>query len=131
MGGWGMMQVMDAPVAPAHDGSDPHAWRRETGDPAMLDYLAAERAYYDEQTAHTAALRDELAAEMSARLAPAEESAGWELGGRHYFTRTLPGLTYEQFCRRPLPGGAEQVLLDENLLLDDPDCGGDYVALGV
>ena len=29
-----------------------------------------ERAYYDEQTAHTAVLRDALAAEMSARLAP-------------------------------------------------------------
>jgi oligopeptidase B len=28
-------------------------------------------------------------------------------------------------------GGAEDVLLDENLLLYDPDCGGDYVALGV
>ena len=27
--------------------------------------------------------------------------------------------------------GPEQVLLDENLLLDDPACGGDYVALGV
>jgi oligopeptidase B len=27
--------------------------------------------------------------------------------------------------------GPEQVLLDENLLLDDPACGGGYVALGV
>jgi len=122
---------MEPPVAPARDGADPYAWMRDTTDPAMLGYLATERAYYDEQTAHTAALRDALTAELSARLAPAEESAGWELGGWHYFTRTLPGLNYEQFCRRPLSGGEEQVLLDENLLLDDPDCGGDYVALGV
>ena len=58
--------------------------------------------------------------------------AGWELGGWHYFTRTLPGLNYEQFCRRSVSdAGPEQVLLDENLLLDDPACGGDYVALGV
>jgi oligopeptidase B len=109
---------------------------RDTSDPAMLEYLAAERAYYDLQTARTVRLRDELAVEMSARLAPADESAGWRLGGYHYFTRTLPGLNYEQFCRRPLSagtgsGGAEDVLLDENLLLHDPDCGGDYVALGV
>jgi oligopeptidase B len=122
---------MDAPVAPAHDGPDPYAWMRDTSDPAMLDYLAAERAYYDEETAHTVRLRDELAAEMAARLAPAEESAGWELGGWHYFTRTLADLNYEQFCRRSLADGVEEVLLDENLLLDDPDCGGDYVALGV
>src|SRR5690242_18583901 len=122
---------MEPPVAPARDGVDPYAWMRDTGDPAMLGYLAAERAYYDQQTAHTARLRDELAAEMSARLAPAEESAGWELGGWHYFTRTLAGLNYEQFCRRPLSGPvasrAEQVLPDGNLLGGD----GDYVALGV
>ena len=123
---------MEPPVAPARDGVDPYAWMRDTSDPAMLGYLAAERAYYDQQTAGTARLRDELAAEMSARLAPADESAGWELGGWHYFTRTRPGLNYEQFCRRSESGaGSEQVLLDENLLLDDPACGAGYVALGV
>jgi oligopeptidase B len=123
---------MEPPVAPAQDGTDPYAWMRDTSDPAVLTYLAAERAYYDQQTAHTAPLRDALTAEMSARLAPADESAGWELGGWHYFTRTLPGLNYEQFCRRSeSDAGREQVLLDENLLLDDPACGGGYVALGV
>jgi oligopeptidase B len=123
---------MEPPVAPAQDGTDPYAWMRDTSDTALLGYLAAERAYYDQQTAHTVRLRDELAAEMSARLAPAEESAGWRLGGWHYFTRTRPGLNYEQFCRRSGSGAADaQVLLDENLLLDDPDCAGDYVALGV
>jgi oligopeptidase B len=122
---------MEPPVAPAGDGTDPYAWMRDTSDPAMLEYLTAERAYYDLQTAHTVRLRDQLAVEMSGRLAPADESAGWRLGGYHYFTRTVPGLNYEQFCRRPVSGGAEDVLLDENLLLYDPDCGGDYVALGV
>jgi oligopeptidase B len=118
---------MEPPVAPAQDGTDPYAWMRDTSDPVLLDYLAAERAYYDQQTAHSVRLRDALAAEMSARLAPAEESAGWELGGWHYFTRTLPGLNYEQFCRRPCSGGDDEVLLDENLLVGD----GGYVALGV
>jgi len=118
---------MEPPKVPAHEGADPYAWMRDTSDPATLGYLAAERAYYDQQTAHTVRLRDELAAEMSARMAPTEESAGWELGGWHYFTRTLPGLNYEQFCRRLLSGGDDEVLLDENLLLE----GGDYVALGV
>jgi len=122
---------MEPPVAPTQDGADPYAWMRDTGDPALLGYLATERAYYDQQTAHTVRLRDALAAEMSARLAPADESAGWRLGGWHYFTRTLSGLNFEQFCRRPSSGGADQVLLDENVLLDDPACGGGYVALGV
>ena len=121
----------------------------------MRAYLAAERSYYDQQMAHTAAARDRLRDEMSGREAPATESVSWRRGKYAYFTRTLPGREHEQFCRRctgPWParadrrreraadpdgasaetGGAPaEVLLDENLLLDDPDRHGDYVALGV
>ena len=46
---------------------------------------------------------------MSARVAPAAESASWRRGNFAYFTRTVAGLEYEQFCRRPAgavePGG--------------------------
>src|SRR5205085_4422237 len=71
-------------------------------------------------------------------------SAGWRHGPWRYFTRTLPRLNYEQFCRRPEPAGGAgqpepvggagpgsgtQVLLDENELL--AGSGGGYVALGV
>jgi oligopeptidase B len=143
-----------APQRPAAPGADPYAWMRDAGDPAMRAYLAAERSYYDEQMAHTAAARDRLRDEMSAREAPATESVSWRRGDYAYFTRTLPGREHEQFCRRPMPGpdggtgagtpaaGAgsapteagsapAEVLLDENLLLDGPDGHGGYVALGV
>jgi len=150
-----------APQRPAAPGADPYAWMRDTGDPAMRAYLAAERSYYDQQMAHTAAIRDRLRDEMSAREAPATESVSWRRGEYAYFTRTLRGREHEQFCRRRAPGhdgapvaggpapeagGARaeaggapaetgsapaEVLLDENLLLDDPDCHGDYVVLGV
>ena len=142
-----------APQRPAAPGADPYAWMRNTGDPAMRAYLAAERSYYDQQTAHTAAVRDRLREEMSAREVPADESVSWRRGEYAYFTRTLPGHEHEQFCRRvdgpgggPVGGGPAagtasppaqagsppaEVLLDENLLLDDPDCNGAYVALGV
>ena len=142
-----------APQRPAAPGADPYAWMRNTGDPAMRAYLAAERSYYDQQTAHTAAVRDRLREEMSAREVPADESVSWRRGEYAYFTRTLPGHEHEQFCRRvdgpgggPVGGGPAagtasppaqagsppaEVLLDENLLLDDPDCHGAYVALGV
>jgi oligopeptidase B len=115
-------------VAPRRPGPDPYAWMRDSGDPDMLAYLAAERAYYDRQTAHTTGLRDTLAAQMSARLAPADDSVGWRLGGFHYFTRTLPGRDYPQFCRRPRTGTTAEVLLDENELLAGP---AGYVELGV
>jgi oligopeptidase B len=122
-----------APGRPAGPGADPYAWMRDSADPATLAYLAAERSYYDQQMAHTAALRDRLAGEMFARVAPAAESVSWRRGKYDYFTRTVAGREQEQFCRRPagVPGAVAEVLLDENLLLGDPECGGSYVALGV
>ncbi len=120
-----------APPRPALAGGDPYAWMRDTSDPAMREYLAAERAYYEQQMARTGAVRDKLVAEMSARVAPASESVSWRRGEFEYFTRTLAGRNYGQVCRRAAPGTAPQVLLDENLLPGDPEGGGGYVALGV
>jgi oligopeptidase B len=96
---------------------------RDRDLPAMRDYLSAERAWYDHWLASVRGPRDGLAAELAARLIPAEESVSWSHGGHTYFTRTVAGQEYEQFCR-----GAE-VLLDENLLLDP--ARGDYLGLGV
>lgn len=124
-----MPRVTDpgTPVAPAADpaaeGPDPYAWMRDRDLPAMRDYLAAERAYYDRWLESVGELRSGLAAELAARVIPAEESVSWRRAGHSYFTRTVPGLEYEQFCRD------DQVLLDENLLLDP--AGGGYLELGV
>ncbi len=97
----------------------------------MLGYLAAERAWYDQQTAPQQRLREDLFAEMAGRLAPAEESARWRQGSFWYFTRTAAGQQLEQFCRAADPGGAGEVLLDANLLLGDPASTGSYAELGV
>ncbi len=104
---------------------DPYAWMRDRDLPATRDCLAAERAYYDQQL--DTGLRDELAAELTARVLAAEESVRWRRDGHTYFTRTIPGREFEQFCRAG--AGEDQVLLDTNLLLDDPGCAGAYVAL--
>ena len=100
---------------------------RDRDLPAMRDYLAAERAYYDQQL--DGGLCEELAGELIARVAPAEDSVSWRRDGHTYFTRTVPGQEFEQFCRAG-SGGAD-ALLDVNLLLDDPACTGGYVELGV
>ena len=120
-----MPRVTDpgTPAAPAADGPDPYAWMRDRDRPAMREYLAAERACYDRWLESVGALRSGLAAELAARVIPAEESVSWRRAGHSYFTRTVPGLEYEQFCRDG------QVLLDENLLLDP--AGGGYLGLGV
>jgi oligopeptidase B len=122
-----------APRLPAGGGpdADPYAWMRDRDRPEMREYLAAERAYYDERTAPQHGLRSGLFAEMAGRLAPAEESARWRQGSFWYFTRTVAGQQLERFCRAADPGGAGEVLLDENLLLEDPACTGSYAELGV
>jgi len=119
------------PVARADPGPDPYAWMRDHGQPALREYLAAERAYYDRQARGWRGLQDALLREMTARVPEAEESVRWRRGGREYFTRTLPGQQFEQFCRAAGPGQPDQVLLDQNLLLADPACAGGYVELGV
>jgi oligopeptidase B len=119
------------PAAPASGGPDPYAWMRDRDLPAMRDYLAAERAYYDRWLESVRGRRDELAAELAARMSPAEESVSWRRGGHTYLTRTVPGREYEQFCRAAGRGRPLQVLLDENLLLAEDPARGGYLGLGV
>jgi oligopeptidase B len=104
---------------------------RDRDLPAMRDYLTAERGYYDRWLESVRGLQDELAAELAARVIPAEESVSWSRAGRAYFTRTVPGLEYEQFCRAAGRGRPAEVLLDENLLLAADPAGGDYLGVGV
>ncbi|HEY2127017.1 MAG TPA: prolyl oligopeptidase family serine peptidase [Streptosporangiaceae bacterium] len=104
---------------------------RDAQLPAMRGYLAAERAYYEQEVAPLRGLRDELRQEMTGRVAAAEESVRWRQGSYWYCTRTVPGQQFEQFCRAAGPDARAQLLLDENALLSDPACGGGYVALGV
>jgi oligopeptidase B len=117
------------PAGPGND--DPYAWMRDHDLPAMRAYLAAERAYYDRWQESVRGLREELAGELTARVIPAEESVSWRRGGHSYFTRTVPGREFGQFCRAGDGGTPARVLLDENLLLEDPACASGYVALGV
>jgi oligopeptidase B len=105
--------------------TDDYAWMGQD-EAGLRDYLAAERAYYDAAIAPSAALRETLFTEMSGRLAGADSSVGWRHGAWSYFTRTVDGKQYSEFCRT---GGDDetQVLLDLNALAE----GHAYLALGV
>lgn len=125
-----------APVAPVqvtvHDlhgvqRVDEYAWLRDVDAPATREHLAAERAYYDAQTAHLDALRTRLYDEMAARVPPVEQSPSWPAGGYEYRTRTPAGGEYEQLLRRPVGGGEWDVVLDGDALA----AGADYFELGV
>ncbi len=94
---------------------DEYAWMRDHDAPQMRDYLAAERGYYDAQTAGLAGLRAQLYAEAAGRTSQAaEDSAPWPRGGYRYWTRTPAGQQDEQLLRSPAGLGGEQLLLDQN-----------------
>ena len=96
---------------------DDYAWMRDHASPALQEYLAAERAYYDSRTAHLASLTDVLFGEAVARTpSEAEDSASWTLRGYRYWHRTPEGAENRQLLRAPIGEPDEQVLLDENEL---------------
>jgi oligopeptidase B len=106
--------------------TDDYEWMRHD-EAGLRDYLQAERGYYDAATAHDAPLRETLFEEMSGRLAPADDSVSWRQGDWSYFTRTIDGQQYPQFCRTTADGHDAEVLLDLNELA----VGSAYLALGV
>jgi oligopeptidase B len=106
--------------------TDDWYWLRDRDDPAVLAHLEAENAHTEAALAHVAGLRSALYDEMVARIQETDLSVPVRKGPYEYYTRTLEGSDYGIHCRRPVDGGGEQVLLDENV-----EAGGhDYFALG-
>lgn len=104
---------------------DDYAWMRDHDSPALAGYLAAERAYYDAQTAGLAELTTQLYGEAVVRTATeAEDSVAWPLRAYRYWYRTPAGAEGRQLLREPLAAdgsrragqASPQVLLDENVL---------------
>jgi len=101
--------------------------RAAAGDSGLIEYLTAERAYYEAATAHTAELRTALFAEMAARMPASEESARWRHGAFVYYSRTVEGKEYEQFLR----ASAEELPGDVVIDLNELASGADYIEVGV
>jgi oligopeptidase B len=97
--------------------SDDYAWMREHERPALHEYLAAERAYYDAHAALLTDLTGLLVAESAGRIPDRDDdSVGWPLSGFIYRTRTPQGRENLQFLRSRSGENGEQVLLDENIV---------------
>jgi oligopeptidase B len=106
---------------------DPYYWMREKDNPEVIAYLEAENTYTDAVMAPTAALREQLYKEIVGRIQETDTSPPTYFKGYWHYTRTVEGLDYEIYCRRPESMEApEQVLLDGNLLAQ----GHGYFELG-
>ncbi len=96
---------------------DGYAWMRDPQEPALRDYLAAERAYYDARTRPLAELAGELFRAAAGRTArQAEDSVRWTCRGYAYWTRMPEEGENLQFLRMKAGESTEQLLLDENIV---------------
>ncbi|HET7173860.1 MAG TPA: prolyl oligopeptidase family serine peptidase [Nocardioidaceae bacterium] len=78
---------------------DHFAWLRDTGAAETLDYLRAERRYYDAATRHLRPLAQTLFGEMTARLPRTETSAPWRRSRYTYQFRLAAGQEHPRLCR--------------------------------
>jgi oligopeptidase B len=96
---------------------DDYAWMRDANDSRLIDYLAAERAYYEKRSERLTPLTKQLRDELEARLPDGPEySVPWEVGDYVYRTCTLPDGENPQLLRAPRAGGEERLVLDGDLL---------------
>lgn len=109
-----------ASILHGHEWTDDYHWLRDREDPAVLKYLEEENDYTETRSAHLADLRDQIYAEIKAKVkeddlsAPAREGEWW------YGHRTEAGKQYPIFLRwRGSPDGPASVLLDHNELAAD------------
>jgi oligopeptidase B len=126
------------PVTVARHGRtvvDEYAWLRDRDDPATLAYLRAENAWADAWFAPLGSLREQLFAELRARVVEDDDSVPVRHGPFWYRTRTETGREYPVWERwpsgdgtdpTPPPPDAVAVVLDENVEAD----GHDYFAVG-
>ena len=96
-------------------------WQAVMRDPLLLDpairaHLEAENSYTASAMADTEALQAMLFAEMKGRIKEDDATVPAPDGAFAYYSRFVIGGQHPIFCRRPLTGGDEQILVDGNAL---------------
>ncbi len=102
--------------------TDSYAWMRDRDDPAVMAHLESENAYTDAVLARLRTSTDRLQREMRAQVPEREEFPPEPDGGFEYFEREEAAREYPVYLRRPVGGGAEEIVLD----LDALAAGRDY-----
>ena len=110
---------------------DPYHWLKDPGypevtDPEVLAYLEAENAYFEAVMAPHKPLVDRLYEEMKGRIKEDESSVPQKDGDWLYWTAFETGGEYRLWWRKPVAGGADELLLSEPELAG----GKEYFRLG-
>jgi oligopeptidase B len=109
------------PRSATHHGitvTDDYAWLRDPGypevtDPEVLAHLEAENAWFAARMAPQQGRIDSLFTEMRARIKEADTSVPYKDGDWLYWIEYEQGAEYKKWWRRPVVGGADQLILDE------------------
>jgi oligopeptidase B len=97
---------------------DPYFWLKDQGYPKVDDedvlaYLNAENAYFDQEMKPHAGLVETLFQEMKGRIQEDESSVPQKDGDYLYWWAFKPGAQYRTWYRKPVKGGADQIIFDE------------------
>ena len=110
---------------------DPYAWLKDplypkVEDEEVLAYLKAENAYFEAAMKPHSALVETLFEEMKGRIKEDESSVPLRDGDWLYWWAFRPGAQYRTWYRKPVAGGAEQLVFDEAAEAE----GKEYFRLG-
>ncbi len=135
-----MTEQTPAPIAPKRPYSfsqhgvtinDPYHWLRDPGYPEVTDkdvlaHLKSENDYFEAAMQPQQALVDTLFAEMKGRIKEDDASVPQKDGAYLYWRAYEAGAQYKKWWRKPVAGGADELMLDEIALA----AGKDYFRLG-
>ena len=110
---------------------DPWSWLRDHGYPKVDDkdvlaYLKAENAYFEAAMKPHLPLVETVFEEMKGRIKEDDSSVPAKDGEWLYWWAFKPGAQYRDWYRKPVAGGADQLILDETA----EAAGRDYFRLG-
>ncbi|MHC9697246.1 S9 family peptidase [Corynebacterium diphtheriae] len=133
------------PITRTHHGIDfvdNYEWLRDKENPETIQYLEAENAFVEQQTAHLSQLKDNIYHEIKSRVKETDMSVPQRAGDFWYYGRSVEGKSYGYSCHIPVSEGAdawvpptiaegepvvgEQIILDANELAE----GHEFFALG-
>ncbi|UOQ96978.1 S9 family peptidase [Hymenobacter sp. 5317J-9] len=132
----GAAMAQSAPVAPLKPKvftdfgitrTDNYYWLNQPSDPAVLKYLNAENAYYDQQMAGAKETQKKLAQEIKNRIKQEDSSEPYRDNDYYYYTRYEFASEYPIYCRKK-----GSLIATEEVLLngDEMGTGRPYFQIG-
>src|SRR5690606_20440524 len=83
-----------------HKRTDNYFWLNQRENQEVIDYLNAENEYYQQMTAHTKELQENLFEEMKGRIKEDDSSVPYFYNGYWYITRYEVGKNYPIYTRK-------------------------------